>query len=291
MRFELNHLKYFYHVVTESGFAKAAKSLRVQPPVVSRSIKLLEEQLGVVLIERQKKFIRLTHEGEAVFSLCRDAFVTLDRIDDAAVDLNRKMSGSLRIACSDIVATEYLAPAISHLTRSYPEIYPILHCSTATTAFDLITSGRLDFGIFFHVPDAPSQIVVQRIHRVPFTLVIAKSHFKDQETRTSFIGSREVDDDSNAKFPTLQKWKAFEPDCKIRYSSNNLAVHKEWVKSGRGISVLPTSLVSSELKRNSFVDLMPKESLVFDLKLVTRKNGVQPKAATPLLSELAKVVG
>ena len=74
MRFELNHLKYFYFTVTEDGVSNAAAKLGVQQPVVSKMLKILEEDLGkkIFLTLGRKKV--LTDFGQKIFRHCENIF-------------------------------------------------------------------------------------------------------------------------------------------------------------------------------------------------------------------------
>src|SRR5262245_62272074 len=62
---ELRHLRYFVTVAELLNFTKAAAKLRVAQPSFSRQIRDLEEELGVSLLERNSRFVRLTEAGQA----------------------------------------------------------------------------------------------------------------------------------------------------------------------------------------------------------------------------------
>lgn len=74
---DLNYLKYFYFVVKENGFTKAAEKLGVQQPVVSRAVKILEQEFKCHLLERQRKQVLLTSEGNEVYRYCQIIFNVL----------------------------------------------------------------------------------------------------------------------------------------------------------------------------------------------------------------------
>ena len=102
--------------------------------------------------------------------------------------------------------------------------------------------------------------------------MIGKKFLKNEETRRSFIGSREVDETTSKKFPTLSKWREKEPKAQIKISTNSLLSHLSMVKEGLGVAVLPSFLVSREIKQGHLVDLLPQENLEFKLKLLTHRD-------------------
>jgi DNA-binding transcriptional LysR family regulator len=109
---------------------------------------------------------------------------------------------------------------------------------------------------------------------VRFHLVVKNELRKNVRVLESFIGSREIDDASTRTFPTLEKLKKLYPKATIKISSNNLTAHRSMVLKGLGVSVLPDFLVAEDLKRGFLSNVLPKERLEFDLKVVQRATSV-----------------
>src|SRR5262245_36755259 len=70
-RMELRHLRYFVEVARALNFTNASRNLRVAQPALSRQIRQLEEELGVRLLERSRRGVRLTPAGEAFLGEAR----------------------------------------------------------------------------------------------------------------------------------------------------------------------------------------------------------------------------
>ena len=113
-KFDLNYLKYFYYVVKLNGFTRAAENLHVQQPVISRAVKLLEEQLGFKLIERQKKQILLTTEGKEILKLAQNIFTYADQISNYASEQVTNISGDLCFATSDSLSPVIMGTIINN---------------------------------------------------------------------------------------------------------------------------------------------------------------------------------
>jgi LysR family nitrogen assimilation transcriptional regulator len=281
---ELNHLRYFYHVVRAGGFTRASEILRVAQPAISKTVRHLEEQIGSALLERTPKGIHLTKMGKSVFEHCEKIFAELENLKASVSEESNHCRGPVDIAASEPIASWLLPTAIHRFKKDHPEAIPVLFSAPAKSLFEMIENGKLEFGLFFHTPEPPDSLKIERLAKLPFELVIAAKAAKDPKVRASFIGSREIDDVTTRKFPTIERMRKKWPEVSIQISSNNLTAHKELVRQGSGVSILPALMVQEEIASGEFKRVMPGEEFLFDLKLVTRRRGVLSRNSTTLLS-------
>ena len=82
---ELRHLRYFVAVAREGNFTRAAEILHIAQPPLSRQIQQLEDELGLVLIERGSRPLRLSEAGRLFYE---QAVQVLERIDEFRIRLN-----------------------------------------------------------------------------------------------------------------------------------------------------------------------------------------------------------
>jgi LysR family glycine cleavage system transcriptional activator len=116
----LNAMRAFETVARHLHMRKAAQELGVTHGAVSRQVKLLEQQLGVLLFDRVHNRIELTAGGQRLFKTVQDAF---DSISESTYFLNPdSMTGSLIIDATPSIAVNWLLPLVGEFANRYPEI-------------------------------------------------------------------------------------------------------------------------------------------------------------------------
>src|SRR6516165_2638736 len=119
---DLNSLVIFAKVVEAKGFAEAARLLRMPRSTVSRRVADLEQQLGVRLIERSTRSLRLTDVGSEVFEYARHGWEISEAIDHIASNHLSKVSGNLRLAAPPSISDSLLAPIVVAFQQEYPDV-------------------------------------------------------------------------------------------------------------------------------------------------------------------------
>ena len=119
---ELRYLKYFVTVAERQSFTRAAEELHVAQPAISQQIKSLEEDLGVALLLRTKRSVKLTAAGHAFLSEAREILAHAELSKQIARRAARGETGSLAIGCVGAAASGFLPKLI----RSYRKRFPLV---------------------------------------------------------------------------------------------------------------------------------------------------------------------
>jgi DNA-binding transcriptional LysR family regulator len=283
----LLHLEYFYTVAKEGGFLRASEKLRIQQPAISRMVGQLEDYFGFKLFERLGRNVRLTEKGQQVFESCKNIFGEVDELKMSLGKISGEAKGPLNIASAEAISSHLLPLILPKLLSERPKLHPNIFSGPASMLLKKIEDGDMELGLFFHVPELSEKVVIEKSIELPFHLVVRKDLKKDSKTLSSFIGSREIDDISTRRFPTVDRLREKYPDVKIRISSNNLTAHKEMVLQGLGVAILPEFLIHKELKNKELVEALPGEKFAFKLKVVRRKNAVLSLGASQLLEAVS----
>lgn len=144
---DLRHLRYFQAVAEELSFSKAACRLRIAQPALSRAVQELERDVGVNLIDRNRRATRLTPAGAV---LLRETGVLLERLEDALRRVRRTASGEegeLRLGYIGPPTRMFLGPLLKEYRESYPRVTVILEERTPERVWEMVSQGRLSVGL------------------------------------------------------------------------------------------------------------------------------------------------
>lgn len=119
---DLNSLMVFAKVVEAKSFSEAARRLKMPTSTVSRRVADLEQQLGVRLIERSTRSLRLTDVGSEVFEQAKHSSEISEAVDNIASNHLSTVSGELRLASPPSISDSFLAPLIGAFQTSYPNV-------------------------------------------------------------------------------------------------------------------------------------------------------------------------
>ena len=140
-------MQYFVEVVKQKSMTKAAASLFITQPTISNTIKLLEEELEVILFSRYKNQIYLTDAGEAFFFQCKEMLKMYDNIPNELSNLLELKTGRLKIGIPTIINIRILINLISQFHEMYPNITFQLFENGSKKIENDIYYGDLDMGI------------------------------------------------------------------------------------------------------------------------------------------------
>jgi DNA-binding transcriptional LysR family regulator len=117
-RFQL--MTAFVAVAEEKGFAAGARRLRMSPPAVTRAVATLEKRLGVQLLQRTTRHVRMTEAGERYLEDARRILTDADAADEAAAGINTQPRGRVTITAPVLFGRMFVMPGIVEYLARYP---------------------------------------------------------------------------------------------------------------------------------------------------------------------------
>ena len=249
-------------------------------------MRLLEDHLGVVLLERNRKGLRLTRTGEEIFRRCEQIFAGVSDIEAISDAEKCECLGPLSFGITDSLAHYVLPGVLRSFLETYPKVRPSVFAGSSNLICTEILEDRVEFGIFFSRPEQ-DLFQISELFRVPFVLVGA-TQLKRRLTPSSFIISREIDYPKSRPFPVLQMLRRNGIEVSPIVSSNNLDFQKQMVKEGLGVALLPRFMVKDAVHRGTLSIFHPRKDFSYSLILVTRKRKVLSKNALTFLDHFRK---
>lgn len=119
---QLHLIQVFVAVVDAQGLAGAARKLAISPPAVTRAINELEAQLGVRLLTRTTRVVRVTEAGARYADDCRRLLADLDEANRQVTGLHSAPRGRLLVTAPQLFGALHVAPVLAHYLAQYPEV-------------------------------------------------------------------------------------------------------------------------------------------------------------------------
>ncbi len=143
----LEYYKVFYYVAKTGSVTAAAERLSISQPAVSQAIKQLETSLGMKLIYRASRGVRLTREGQLLFSYVEKGYEQIETGVEKLLKLKNMEGGEIRIGASDMTLQYFLLPYLEHFHEKYPDIKIVVTNAPTPETLSSMEEGRIDFGV------------------------------------------------------------------------------------------------------------------------------------------------
>lgn len=147
MAHNLDAYKVFYMVAQKSSITSAADQLAISQPAVSQAIRQLEEALDTKLFARIAKGVRLTKEGELLFSYVSKGYEYILAGEQKLMQMKNMEIGEIKIGASDMTLQFFLLPYLEQFHDKYPEIKVSVTNGPTPETLSNLDSGKIDFGV------------------------------------------------------------------------------------------------------------------------------------------------
>ncbi len=143
----LEYYKVFYYVAECKSLTLAAARLSISQPAVSQSVRQLEQEVGAKLFVRTSKGVKLTPEGELLFSYVSKGYEQIEMGEKKLAQMMNLELGELHIGASDMTLRFYLLPYLEQFHEKYPKIRVVVSNAPTPETLRYLQEGKIDFGI------------------------------------------------------------------------------------------------------------------------------------------------
>lgn len=252
-------MKVFCQVVQSGSFTRAAQHLDISIPMASKHVAHLEKSLGIQLLYRNNRTLKLTEQGETYFHNCLAALEILDQAADEATAMNSAQPrGTLRISAPIWFACDKFSAWITEYQQLYPQVELVL--SLTNRRVDLNSDGEdLALRLTYTLAD---NIIAKPLGKIPFYLVAAPSYLAQHGTPDTL----EAFEKMSTVLPTYtdmtheqiqSKDGLFTLNLTGRTRSDNTLMIASLIRTGNGIGYMPSWLAEEDLKSGKLVRLLP----------------------------------
>jgi len=252
----INQLQYLKELVHAGSFTAAAENLEISQPALSTQIRLLEEELELVLVDRSRKPLLLTPEGEKVMEIALEVLQRVEAIKELPFRLVKEVKGELRIGIIPTLAPYFVPLFIANLHSSYPGLELVIEELITGDIIHRLRTGYLDAGIV-STPLEAGNLKSRPLFYERFYLYVSDRH--------PLYGKAEIAVD---EFDPEELWYLQEGNCfqnqvnaicslagksphaqPLVYRSNSIESLRRIVENKRGMTFIPelaTLMIPSE---------------------------------------------
>ncbi|WPC24670.1 LysR family transcriptional regulator [Brachyspira hyodysenteriae] len=290
---DIKSLKYFLTAAREGSITKAANSLNLTQPNLSRQINNLEKEIGKKLFIRSNYSIKLTSDG---ILLKKRAEEIIDMIDKTRKEFQSSediIAGDIYIGSAETYYIKLIANIIKNIRKSHPNIIYHIHSGAYSEITEKLDKGLLDFGILIGNIDSSKYDYIDIPYKEVYGLLMRKdSHL----SKNKFIEKKDLFDIPiicpkiffNNKIQTskFNEWIGNDFDKLNIILTYNLIYNAAlMVEEGIGYALTIDKLVNTTNTSDlCFVYLKPK--LEIELRVVWKKNQVFSEASKVFLNKL-----
>jgi DNA-binding transcriptional LysR family regulator len=285
-------LKIFCDVVENQSFSLAASQNFITQSAVSQQIRGLEERYGKRLLERRRGSVKPTPAGEILHRSSRAILQAYSEMEAQLQGLSNVVTGSVRVGTVHSVGLYELSEPLKAYFSDFPQVNVYLEYDRASSVYDQVLRGNVDFGIVAY-PTARAQITVVEFRSDRLVIACAPDHPLTERGRVP-VGALDG-----------EKFIAFEPDLPTRkiidrhfrehsvqiehaMEFDNIETVKRAVEIDHGIAIVPLATVLQEQRQGTLAVLAFKgKDFTRPLAILHRKGRV----LTPAMKKFIEILG
>ena len=293
---EIDHVEAFVAVVRRGGFTRAAAMLHLSQPAVSRSLDLLEQEVGAPLFDRTRAGVTLTEAGRAFLPHAEAMLASVRDGLDAVRALTGPDRGNVTLALVGTLADTALTKRLKRFRALHPDVRVILRTALSTEVSALVRRGEAVLGLRYS-EDADPEIVSNVVYQERMTVVCAANHRLARVRRPT---PRMLAGEAWVAFPLRPgAGEGYTRILETRLAASglggaeivpidSLTAQKRLVEAGFGLALLAESGIEEERKRGTLRTLnIPAMRAEIPVVLIHRRRAYLSGAARALMQLLA----
>jgi DNA-binding transcriptional LysR family regulator len=243
---DIKQLSYLLEIAKQLNFTKAAESLHLTQPTLSKMVRHIEDELGVTLFDRSGKYIKLTDAGIAAVRQIKVINQSVQDLFTSLNDVSNLRTGSIRIGLPPVIGTVFFPSVVAKFQREYPQIDFHIVEEGAKKVESRILEGHLDLGVVVAPVDNANFEIMPYLDE-ELALILHESHPLAGKPSVALLELRKepfilFPDGFAVRKHIMQACSkvGFEP--RVTYESSHWDLLAEMVAAHTGISILPQAI-------------------------------------------------
>lgn len=242
------HLDSFLIIAATLSISAAAKRLHLTQPAVTKHVRALEEALGVRLLQRTPRGVRLTDAGELLSDYGRRGGALLDECQIALSDLAAGRGGKLTIGAGVTTSISTLPGWLRRYRRRWPRVDIAIRTGSSRVVAELVRAREVDCG-FVTSDIERGELVARRLYDEEIVLVAGASAGFDERVTLSDVPLIMFPPHAGFRRFLERALAAAGLEAHVKMEIDSVEATKSLIEVGLGGAFLPESAVAAELKK------------------------------------------
>ncbi|QDE40023.1 LysR family transcriptional regulator [Luteibacter pinisoli] len=284
--FDLRQLRYFVEVAETLSFTQAAQRLHISQPPLSQQIQALEADLGVRLLDRNRRRVALTEPGRIFLIEAKAILARAESARTVVAEAAAGFTGQLRLAYAVSVSFHRALPeTLLRFSHAAPGVSLHLVEMPTGAQYDAILSGQIDVGLLRAPPEGIAnarQLNVEVIDEEPLVVALPSGHrlaTRDSVTMAELARERFVAPPRSSAATLIDRLNLLAGKAKfrlnIRQEAQQIPSLLPLVAAGMGVALVPASLRAVSLDKVAFVNIDDPEACLL-LAVASRVDNTSP---------------
>lgn len=278
---DVRQLTYFTEVAKQQSFTKAAHTLHVTQPTISKMVRQLEMELGTTLFDRSNKRVILTDAGEIVLERAIRIIQMVDEVHTVLEDMEHLKTGHLKLGMPPLIGILFFAKMMKGFQALFPEITFQLDEIGANVVKERVLSGELDAGFVMlpaHDEDydvipfmkADVVVVVNREHRLANYQTLS---MKDLMEESLLLFS----EDFTLHDRIVQECEAYGFEPHIAFESSHWEFISQMIEHNLGIALFPEPF-ARKTNGEKVVSIPLERPILWEIAFILKKDRYRSRA-------------
>jgi LysR family hydrogen peroxide-inducible transcriptional activator len=261
MRPTILQLEYLVAVARTKNFRRAAEELYVSQPSLSSQIQKLEKQLGVQLLERDRRRVIVTPLGEQVVAQAQEILTRCDELVGTARGEFDTLRGELRLGIIPTIAPYVLPKIVPHVREAYPEMRLMVREDQTERLLQQLRDGRLDLLLLAKEAEL-GQVATLSLFQDPFFAALPADHPMAQLEQIPASGLADaelllLEDGHCLRNQALDVCSSVGAKEVGDFRATSLPTLVQMVAGGVGVTLLPETAIEREVAGNPAIVVRP----------------------------------
>ncbi|MEP6633525.1 MAG: LysR substrate-binding domain-containing protein [Luteimonas sp.] len=256
----LRDLRYFVALAEHKHFGRAAAACFVSQPTLSTQIRKLEEELGIVLVERAPRKVMLTPAGRDIAARARGIVDDVEQMKEAARRSRDPEAGTVRLGMFPTLGPYLLPHVVPLLGARFPKLELLLVEEKSDVLLTRLREGKLDAGLLA-LPVHDDQLHTEFLFEESFVLAVSKQHPLAGKASLSIkeLGKQRLlllEDGHCLRDQALDVCQLAGAHEMTDFQATSLETLRQMVAANVGVTLLPTLAIKPPVARSEAIHLL-----------------------------------